>query len=72
MKEIKKVRINKKTNRKLNLKASYTDKKIISNLDKSRQKSSQRSPEKDETTIQFYQQDSKNKQYNPYTYIGSI
>ena len=43
-------------------KTTYTDKKIISNLDKSRQKSSQRSPEKDETTFQFYQPDSQNKQ----------
>ena len=43
-------------------KTSYTDKKILSNLDKSRQKSSQRSPEKDETTFQFYQPDSQNKQ----------
>ena len=43
-------------------KTTYTDKKILSNLDKSRQKSSQRSPEKDETTFQFYQPDSQNKQ----------
>ena len=43
-------------------KTTYTDKKILSNLDKSRQKSSQRSPEKDETTFQFYQTDSQNKQ----------
>ena len=42
-------------------KTTYTDKKILSNLDKSRQKSSQRSPEKDETTFQFYP-DSQNKQ----------
>ena len=43
-------------------KTTYTDKKILSNLDKYRQKSSQRSPEKDETTFQFYQPDSQNKQ----------
>ena len=43
-------------------KTTYTDKEILSNLDKSRQKSSQRSPEKDETTFQFYQPDSQNKQ----------
>ena len=43
-------------------KTTYTDKKILSNLGKSRQKSSQRSPEKDETTFQFYQPDSQNKQ----------
>ena len=35
-------------------KTTYTDKKIFPNLDKSKQKSSQRSAEKEETTIQFF------------------
>ena len=42
-------------------KTTYTDKKIQSNLDKSKQKSSQRSPEEEETTIQFYPLNSQDK-----------
>ena len=43
-------------------KTTYTDKKILSNKDKSKQISSQRSPEKEDTTFQFYPLNSQEKQ----------